>query len=64
MKNQQGDVIAITNKNAEVNAKYSNDAWGVCTITQDSSIIGIANINPYRYRGYYFDREIGMYYHT
>ena len=62
VKNLQGDIIAITNQNAEIVAKYSYDAWGVCTITQDTSTVGIASINPYRYRGYYFDSEIGMYY--
>ena len=60
IKNLQGDVIAITDDNGETVAKYSYDAWGVCTVEQDLS--GIANINPYRYRSYYYDSEIGMYY--
>ena len=38
------------------------DAWGVCTIISDISDCGIAQINPYRYRSYYYDSEIGMYY--
>ena len=29
---------------------------------EDTSECGIAAINPYRYRGYYYDPEIGMYY--
>ena len=58
-KNMQGDVIGIVNKDAEVVAKYSYDAWGVCTIIGTADI---ASVNPYRYRGYYFDSEIGMYY--
>ncbi len=63
-KNLQGDVIAITNCNAEIVAKYSYDAWGKCSITCDSSCDCdcIAEVNPFRYRGYYFDRETGMYY--
>lgn len=60
IKNLQGDVIAIVDKDAHTVAKYSYDAWGVCTITHDS--VGIANINPFRYRSYYFDDEIGLYY--
>ena len=43
-------------------ARYAYDAWGVCTVTQDASDIAIATVNPYRYRGYYYDPEIGMYY--
>ena len=49
-------------KDAQVVAKYSYDAWGVCTVTQDTSGCNIANINPFRYRGYFFDVETGLYY--
>ena len=62
LKNQQGDIIAITDNTGKDVARYSYDAWGVCTVTQDNSGCDIANINPFRYRGYYFDKEIGMYY--
>ena len=61
-KNLQGDVIAIVNKDAETVAKYTYDAWGVCTIESDISASNIASVNPFRYRGYYYDSEIGMYY--
>ena len=60
IKNLQGDVIAIVDKDAQTVARYSYDAWGVCTVTQDS--VGIATINPFRYRCYYYDEEIGLYY--
>ena len=43
-------------------AKYAYDAWGKCAIVEDTSERGIAAINPFRYRGYYYDSEIGMYY--
>ena len=61
-KNLQGDIISIADRNAQVVAKYSYDAWGMCTVEQDTSTVGIAGVNPFRYRGYYFDAEIGMYY--
>ena len=61
-KNLQGDVIAIVDKDAQTVAKYSYDSWGVCTIAQDVSDCGIANVNPFRYRGYFYDNEIGHYY--
>ena len=60
IKNLQGDVIAIVDKDAQTVARYSYDAWGVCSVAQDS--VGIATINPFRYRGYYFDEEIELYY--
>ena len=62
LKNLQEDVIAITDDSGNVVAKYSYDAWGVCTITMDSSGCSIAEINPYRYRSYYYDSESGLYY--
>ena len=43
-------------------ARYSYDAWGVCTVVSDTSDCSIAAVNPYCYRGYYYDHEIGMYY--
>ena len=61
-KNLQGDVIAITNETGAVVARYSYDAWGKCTVESDASGVDIANINPFRYRSYYYDFEIGMYY--
>ena len=60
VKNLQGDIISIVNKDAQTVARYSYDAWGVCTVTQNSA--GIATINPFRYRGYYYDEETGLYY--
>ena len=62
LKNLQGDIIAIANARGEVEARYSYDAWGVPTVTLDASDCQIATINPYRYRGYYYDAEIGLYY--
>ena len=59
--NSQGDVIALYNfAGTQLVASYEYDAWGNCTITQDTT--GIGAINPIRYRGYYYDSEIGMYY--
>ena len=61
-KNQQGDVIAITDANGAVVAQYTYDAWGVPTIKSDTSGCGIATVNPFRYRGYYYDAETKLYY--
>ena len=61
LKNLQGDIIAITNSDGDTVAKYSYDAWGKCIIEYDSTGY-IANINPFRYRGYYFDNETNLYY--
>ena len=58
-KNFFGDIIAIY-KGATKIAEYSYDAWGNCTIVSDSN--GTGARNPFRYRGYYFDSDLNMYY--
>ena len=62
----QGDVIAIVDKDAQTVARYSYDAWGTVTSavthTDLTKGVDIASINPFRYRGYYYDEEIGLYY--
>ena len=61
-KNLQGDVIAIVDKDAQTVARYSYDAWGVPTIKSDTSGCSLATVNPFRYRGYYYDTENKIYY--
>ena len=40
--------------------EYGYTAWGKCRIK--TNINGIGEINPFRYRGYYYDEEISLYY--
>ena len=61
-KNLQGDIIAIYTENGTKIGSYTYDAWGVPTVKSGSSNSGIANVNPFRYRGYYYDEEVGLYY--
>lgn len=67
MRSLQGDVTAIYNSNGDIVAKYVYDAWGnVVSVTDANgnavSSDHIGNVNPIRYRGYYYDIETGMYY--
>ena len=43
-------------------AKYLYDAWGNCTISGETTNTAVANANPIRYRGYYYDEDTGLYY--
>lgn len=67
-KNIQGDIIGILDNTYNVIANYMYDSFGnIISITDNSGNIitsneHIANINPYRYRGYYYDKEINLYY--
>ena len=55
--NLQGDVVKLIQANGHVVAQYTYDAWG-----NVSSSGRLAEINPLRYRGYYYDNETGFYY--
>ncbi len=60
VRNLLGDVIGIIDSTGDLVVKYNYKAYGECTITYNSE--GIAEINPFRYKGYYYDNESGMYY--
>jgi RHS repeat-associated protein len=69
MKSLQGDVIGIVDQNGTVVALYDYDSWGKALLITDGSgndvsanAAHIANVNPVRYRGYFFDTETGYYY--
>lgn len=61
LRNLQGDVIAIYDTLGNKKVEYAYDAWGNCTVIYAADL-AFANANPIRYRGYYFDRETGLYY--
>ena len=49
----------ILDTNGEIVLEYTYNARGVHTFTENEDL---ANINPYRYRGYYYDTETGLYF--
>ena len=57
-KNLFGDIIAIYQGNTKV-AEYAYDAYGNCRVITGSNI---GTLNPLRYRGYYYDSDLGLYY--
>ena len=62
-----GDIFAITNAAGTVIANYTYGAWGELLSTtpataNDATQLAIANANPLRYRGYYYDSETKNYY--
>ena len=66
-KNLQGDVTRVYDGNGNLAAQYVYDAWGNHKVLNangteitDESFIG--NVNPIRYRGYYYDEDSGLYY--
>ena len=41
---------------------YTYDAWGKCKVTNCTTVPTAAANNPYRYRSYYYDSDLDMYY--
>ena len=66
-KNAQNDIIALLDNTGTTVVKYKYDAWGMCKALNaegfeitDNNHIGI--LNPFRYRSYYYDHGIGLYF--
>ena len=66
-----GDIVRICDAQGSVVARYNYDAWGKCRvytsnwvdITENSGYNNhIGRINPFRYKGYYYDEGTGLYY--
>ncbi len=66
--NSFGDVIELRYRSGGLYATYKYDTWGKLLGVYDANgneITGpyaLATQNPFRYRGYYYDTESGLYY--
>ena len=60
--NGQGDVTRLVDSGNNEVVSYEYDSWGKVVNTTDTSSVGIGSINPFRYRGYVYDMETGLYY--
>ena len=58
VKNLQGDILKVINATGTEAAAYTYDAWGKLL----TSAGDMADVNPLRYRGYFYDTETGLYY--
>ena len=62
VKNLQGDVIAILDAAGNVVVSYAYDAWGAPIGKSGAPAETLGTVQPFRYRGYVYDEETGMYY--
>ncbi|WP_055666128.1 polymorphic toxin type 17 domain-containing protein [Desnuesiella massiliensis] len=69
VRNAQGDIIGLIDGDGVRVVSYAYDSWGKLIsikdkdgkdITTDTNHVGYKN--PYRYRGYRYDNETGLYY--
>ena len=59
----QGNIIAILDSVGNVVVEYKYDAWGNHEAEVASEdYVTLAEINPFRYRGYYYDSETDLYF--
>ncbi|MBE5868816.1 MAG: RHS repeat-associated core domain-containing protein, partial [Lachnospiraceae bacterium] len=56
--NGQGDVVRLVDSSGAASASYEYDPYGKILSATGS----MAEVNPLRYRGYYYDAETGFYY--
>lgn len=63
VRNAQSDVIFISNSDNTGVVMYQYDAWGNMTACYDTSDDGMLSIvNPYTYRGYFYEIETNTYF--
>ncbi len=60
-RNILGDVIGIYDTQGNLKVKYIYDGYGNCTISSETTDQELAQINPIRYKGYYYDNETGWF---
>ena len=62
VKSLQGDIVAILDENGNTVVSYGYDAWGAPLWCTGELAETLGTVQPFRYRGYVFDEETGLYY--
>lgn len=62
VKSLQGDIVAILDENGNAVVSYGYDAWGAPLWCTGELAETLGKVQPFRYRGYVYDEETGLYY--
>ena len=62
LHNLQGDIVGIVDGNGNLVVEYKYDAWGRPISVTGTLKTSLGELNPFRYRGYVYDAETGLYY--
>ena len=62
LRNAQGDVVKLIDGSGVVVVEYTYDTWGKKVTTTGTLAGTLGLIQPFRYRGYVYDEETGLYY--
>ena len=60
--NLQGDIVGMLDRSGALVVEYKYDAWGKLLSTTGTLKTTLGKLNPFRYRGYVYDTETGLYY--
>ena len=60
--NGTGDVVGIVDDTLATVVEYTYSPWGEILSVDGGGANTIGTLNPFRYRGYYFEEETGLYY--
>jgi RHS repeat-associated protein len=62
IRNAQNDIIGLLDKTGTQVVSYTYDTWGKLVSISGALASTVGIENPYRYRGYRYDAETGLYY--
>ena len=60
--NLQGDIVGMLDNSGTLVVEYKYDPWGKGISISGSLATTLGKRNPFRYRGYIYDEETGLYY--
>ena len=60
VKNIQSDIIGLVDGSGTWVVEYSYDAWGRVLSVTGTMAMTLGQDNPLRYRGYFYDVEMGL----
>ena len=62
VRNLQGDIVGMLDNSGSIVVVYKYDAWGRAISTVGTLTTTVGKYNLFRYRGYNYDEETGLYY--
>jgi len=62
LRNGQNDIVGLMDGNGTKVVEYTYDSWGKLISIAGTLATTLGANNPFRYRGYYYDMETGLYY--
>ncbi len=62
VRNMLGEILGLADQSGNLVVTYTYDPWGKILNVTDTTSNNIGTLNPFRYKGYYYDTESGFYY--